>query len=398
MQMLVRSAQLERATRTGRFVAWVALFALLQIAVLEYLGWITLVGRPPAVAARLQHNDMGAVFFPADARNWAPFKLQRIADEQPEIIAIGNSRCGQLRSAMFRPYKFYNACLTAWTIPQLRELFDRITDVARPRVVLFSMDYFQFTKSYEVVEGKRAATFDFGFGEHIGGIGGLIGQSVYFGEAGLAALWDCLTDAHPKYPVEDLYMVGVQATRSRAGFRWDGSMLYQADDYATAKDQMRDILYGLIKGIRGAPHADEEQLIQMAGLAADARAKGIQLVGIQFPIYAPTVDFLDHDENYQPYAGAWRDFESAAMKKRFAEMGIIHLDLSRAAMTSNPENFIDAAHPSEAGMVAALIEASRNAEFTAVFPKLDIAGLKDDLGHASDYENHYHLYRSTFVK
>lgn len=379
-------------------MAWVVGCALLQIALLEYFGWATLEGRPPAAAARLQQDNMPVVFFPTDARNWAAFKLQRIADEQPEIIAIGNSRCSQLRSAMFMPYKFYNACLTAWTVSQLRDFLNRITEVSHPRVVIFSMDYFQLSNSYQRMEGRRAGTFRYGVAEHIGGIGSLIGQMFDPSGRGLKAVRECLAGSYPKHPREDLTMVGVQAARAVAGFRWDGSLIYQLAQYDTAKQVMLDFRNGLVNAIPGAPNADEEQLAQLAGMAADAKAKGVLLVGIQFPIFAPTVDFLDHNEEYRPYAGTWRDFESETMKRRFAEMGIIHVDLSRAAMSNDPENFVDTSHPSEAGMVAALIEASGNAGFNAALPQLDIAGLRDDLKRASDYVNHYHLYGSTFVK
>ncbi|MGJ4898392.1 MULTISPECIES: hypothetical protein [unclassified Bradyrhizobium] len=400
MQLSVSPNSEERTAgvRGRRFVAWVVVCALIQIALMEYLGWATLEGRPPAAAARLQQGNMPVVFFPTDARNWASFKLQRIADEQPEIIAIGNSRCSQLRSAMFMPYKFYNACLTAWTVSQLRDFLNRITEVSYPRVVIFSMDYFQLSNSYQRMEGKRAGTFRYGVEEHIGGIGSLIGQTIDSSGRGLEAAWECLAGRYPKHPREDLTMVGVTAARTGAGFRWDGSLIYQLAQYDAAKQVMLDFRNGLVNAIPGAPKADEEQLAQLAGMAADAEAKGILLVGIQFPIFAPTVDFLDHNEEYRPYAGAWRDFESETMKRRFTEMGIIHVDLSRAAMSKDPENFVDTSHPSEAGMVAALIEASGNAAFNAALPRLDITGLRGDLKRASDYVNHYHLYRSTFVK
>ncbi|BAM91498.1 hypothetical protein S58_55210 [Bradyrhizobium oligotrophicum S58] len=400
MQLSVTSTTQQQtgARRGRRFLAWVVGFALVQIALMEYLGWTTLEGRPPSAAARLQQGNMPVVFFPTDARNWAAFKLQRIADEQPEIIAIGNSRCSQLRSAMFTPYKFYNACLTAWTVSQLRDFLNRITEVSRPRVVIFSMDYFQLSNSYQRIEGKRAGAFRYNIGGHIGGIGSLIGQAMDTSGHGLEALWECLAGRYPQHPREDLTMVGVTAVRNGAGFRWDGSLIYQVAQYDDAKRVMLDLKNGLVNAIPGAPRADEEQLAELAGMAADAKAKGVLLVGIQFPIYAPTVDFLDHDEGYRPYAGTWRDFESEAMKKRFAEMGIVHIDLSRAVMSKDPENFVDTSHPSEAGMVAALIEASDTAGFAAALPRLDIPGLREDLGRANDYVNHYHLYRSTFVK
>jgi len=384
--------------RGGRFVAWVAGFALLQLSLLEYAGWATFEARPPAAAARIQQGNMSSVFFPTDARHWAPFKLQRIADEQPEIISIGNSRCGELRSAMFRPYKFYNACLSAWTVPQLRDYFNRITDVSHPQLVIFSMDYFQVSNSYQGIEAKRAAAFAYGFGGHTAGIASLLGLTFEPNGRGVANLWNCLTHNYPKHPREDLTMVGLTAARAAAGFRWDGSLVHQLPQYDAEKQARLDFKDGLLNAIPGAPHADEEQLAELAGMAADARAKGVLLMGIQFPIYAPTVDFLDHDEQYRPYAGAWRDFESAPLKKRFAEMGIIHVDLSHAAMNGDPENFLDTAHPSEAGMVAAMIEASGNSEFKAALPKLDVAGLKADLAGVSNYVEHYHLYKSTFVK
>jgi hypothetical protein len=64
----------------------------------------------------VQSGDANIVAEPFDLRYWAAMKIRRIAHDQPEVVSIGSSRSHGMGSAMFKPYRFYNASLTAWTL------------------------------------------------------------------------------------------------------------------------------------------------------------------------------------------------------------------------------------------------------------------------------------------
>src|SRR5579883_2645858 len=93
---------------------------LLVGAALELLAWR--IGETPSAAAASAWQD-GApnrIWRGGDGHSYLTYKLARIADLKPEIIALGPSRANAFRGNLFAPYSFYNAGLTTWTIDQDR--------------------------------------------------------------------------------------------------------------------------------------------------------------------------------------------------------------------------------------------------------------------------------------
>ena len=149
---VITSAPADRRRQAAAYLIVLALAFAIQgcafLGVIEWLGQASGATRLPRGLAAAQAVNPDLVVLPPDIRHWAALKLPRIAKEQPEIVLIGTSRANQARSAMFRPYAFYNASLTAWTIDQIRTMLDHVTRLAKPRVVIIGLDYFMFIDAY----------------------------------------------------------------------------------------------------------------------------------------------------------------------------------------------------------------------------------------------------------
>ena len=101
---------------------------------------------------------------------------------------------------------------------------------------------------------------------------------------------------------------------------------------------------------------------------------------------------LDSDESYHTSAGVWREFQSREMAQRLEELGISFFDLSRDPVTGEYRNFIDAAHPSERGMLISLISLCKDTKFTAVLPKLDPRRLEEKLVDADEQAEAFSIF------
>jgi len=98
------------------------------------------------------------------------------------------------------------------------------------------------------------------------------------------------------------------------------------------------------------------------------------------------------DQKYRQSSGVWREFQSDEMQGRFEKLGIAFFDLSRDPVTTEYRNFIDAAHPSERGMLVSLISLSKNAKFLSILPELDTRGLENDLARADGSNDAFTIY------
>ncbi|CCE00477.1 hypothetical protein [Bradyrhizobium sp. STM 3809] len=320
-------------------LAVVALFGL-SVAGLAYR--FDALTTPAQLAAR-QSDDPDSIILPADLRYNAAFKRARIAALAPDVIIIGSSRAGTLREAMFRPYRFYNAGFTAWTTQQLVDVFEHLTRGVRPRVVLVVLDYFMFTDAWDEAYGaQRAMVYD----------------PTRYVSFKLARLIRALPAPAP-----------FAEQRRPDGFRADGSYLYPQDFIDTARRTFQTA-QRLVESAPGAPRMSERQKQPLRQLEALARDRNVRLIAVQLPYVRAAVDFLDHDEAYRPYSGVWREFESAETAAWLHRLGIPFIDLAHADIADDPLDFIDAFHPSEAGMAKALDRLARHPDVQAALPDL----------------------------
>jgi hypothetical protein len=349
-----------------------------------------------AELAKKQAEDPHLVVLPPDLKYWGALKVARAAEEQPEVIFIGTSRCQEFRSAMLRPYKAFNACLAAWTLDQYADLLRRLLAVSHPKIVILELDYFLFTDVYaDGYQEARRMHYDQGIEMH---------QDVL---SDLAKTFvddpDRMFGAMPAYlfgrvsePYENFSLLGVQAIRNGVGFRYDGSFLLPAGFIAESAMYDRDVVGRFFVAFPGAPKIAPRQLDALRALARIGKENGVTLVGIQLPYLGTAVDYLDHNPSYHELAGVWREFEGDAMHAQLRELGIHFFDLARDPITADAHYFADPAHPGEAGILAGLIHLDQDPEFRAVFPALDAAALRRDYAVALEKGDYFRVYLNRF--
>lgn len=362
------------------------------LGVIEGIGQVSGGTVLPKSMAAAQAGNPDLVVLPPDIRHWAALKIPRIAHEQPEVLVIGTSRLNQVRSAMFKPYSFYNASLTAWTLDQIRAVLDHATRVAKPRVAIIGLDYFMFIDGYtRSFAQQRDMYYDNDMRIKYQLTLNLI-RSLYKYPDLRRQVADILGGQKPMGP-DGMQLLGLDAIRGQYGFRWDGSFVNQRGNeiYAPQRTSDRSILMDNFYS-PGAARIDDTQLAALDKLAALGRERGVMLVAVQFPMLKTVVDYLDADPSYHAQAGAWREFQSPVMAERFDRLGIPFFDLSRIPENADSRNFIDPAHTTESGTLAGIVHLLAEPRFTGIFPALENDRLRRDLQQAMDSGTFFHIY------
>lgn len=366
-----------------------------SIGALEYVGIESDSIRLPAVAGREQVRRPDSIVLPGDLRYWAAYKLPIIAEKSPEIVVVSSSRAGQMRSAMFKPYKAYNASFTAWNLDQMFQMVDHITKVSKPRAIIVEIDYFMFTDAYaKSVTEQRTMYFDnewrFRYDSFFNFIRLLTTRPTLLQSYVFPRLWGDEPER-----LDGMTLIGIDAMATQSGFRIDGSFRYPTGLIASAADQTKNNR-GLIESVPGAPHIDDRQMAALERLAALARERGVKLVAVQLPYLKASVDYLNNEPGYRPYAGVWREFESEAMSRKFEQLGIPFFDLCCVSFNDEASEFVDAIHLGERGMIQVFLKLAEDPRFRALFPALEVDRLKSDLDAARKSRNIFHVYGNRF--
>jgi hypothetical protein len=342
----------------------------------EWAGWRLGATVPLSTIAREQQDDHKLLWLGA-FKDYAPYKLERIKLVQPEILLVGSSRCGQARERVFRPYKTYNACLTAWPLDHVVDFIDRATAVSKPRVVIVALDYFLFgDRLANLWRTERKMDYWQGLGSHtrkLHDVADFARRENWSYEVLAAAL------TRTQYePIDDGRLVGTEAIRGRFGFRADGSMMIAPAYRDSSASALTDVS-GLMLSFYGAPHLSERGFKEIVRLSRLAKERGFTVVGIQFPILKSAADFLDTDEYYRPNAGPWHELGSSQTAERFAKLGIEFFDMSRDPLAVDSANFSDPIHPTERGILRTIISLLDHKNFSDLFPNIDKHELQRDL-------------------
>jgi hypothetical protein len=265
----------------------------------------------------------------------------------------------------------------------LEELFR----LHKPRVVIVDMDYFMFSEPYVKSVKERDMWFNAPLRYELDILPQILKEwrnnPSYFDQA-------FFDDPHRDL-AEPKHFLGFAALRGTNGFRKDGSYQHGQSTFDQSVEKLK-INEGILQAIPGAPKVSDIQLKKLSNLASLAKQNGVTLIGIQFPMWHDTVKVLDSDEHYHYYSGVWREFQSHEMQDRFEELGIAFFDLSRDPVTTEYRNFIDAAHPSERGMLVSILSLARNAKFSSILPELDSRSLENDLARADGKNDAFTIY------
>ena len=364
-----------------RYMAIVGVLFVITAAPLagfiEWAAWRLGVTVPLSTFAREQQGPDKALWLGA-FKDYAPYKLERIKLVQPEVLVVGSSRCGQARAQMFRPYKTYNACLTAWPLEHIVDFVDRAARVAKPRVVVVALDYFLFG-DFLAEAWRKERTMDFrqGLNSHRRKLHDVIdyaSRTHWNLDEFMASM------AQDQFePIDHNRLLGTEATRGQFGFRSDGSIFVAPAYRRIAAEQLAKGAENVTGSFPGAPHLSERQFKQIERLSQLASERGFTVVGVQFPILKVATDFMDTNQSYWQYSGLWRELRSQATAERFARFGIRFFDMSRDPLNADPGNFFDPAHPTERGVLRTIIDLLDRKDFRDLFPNIDKAALEEDL-------------------
>lgn len=310
--------------------------------------------KQPEELADLQIEHPNAIVLPFDIRYNLAFKIRRIETVTPDIAWFGTSRVGSAMAEMFKPLTFYNMSFTAWTTDQLAEAFDKATKRARPKVAIISLDYFLFTDRWEEQLREPRSM--------------IIGQPLRYLKSSLGNFaqqalknWSSLDAAQERF-------IGPQTMVTREGFRSDGSWLFTQEHIEQTIKQYRNVRF-LLDAIPGGSLVSERQKRPIEEIAALAKERNIKLIAVQLPYLHDAVDFLDRTAPTDRFYGVWHDFESQRTGAWLRSLGIEFVDLARSPLGADPENFIDAYHPSERGMAAFVRELMAHECFRSNYPQ-----------------------------
>jgi hypothetical protein len=305
---------------------------LLAFAWLEYVAWRIGETRSMRWEAAWQSAGPDREWRSGDARNFLTFKLARTELLKPEILVIGASRTAVIEGDMLRPYTFYNAGFSAWTLNQLHRAIELITASGyAPKAMIITFDYWMFSNGFDQKWTDR-------FYEE---------PNPHFDSLKLVAdqLWKT-SELLEHLQYTDRFQGNYAVVNANQSFRADGSLsgtpgLVFSDDPKRLAD---DGIHVGNTPVETGDAMDPRQIENFQRLVALAKAKHITLIGVQMPMYAKILD----DLNSNPQAGIWREFESPERARFFNDAGLIFFDFSNApGYSGKAHNFADSIHPTE---------------------------------------------------
>lgn len=310
--------------------ALLLLFSPLLLAgvLLEGLAWRIGETMPMSAVSSWQDGGADRIWRGGDGHSYLTYKLARVADLKPAVIALGPGRASAFRGGSFARYGFYNAGQTAWTFDQYRRFLELVTkDGYAPRALVFNLDYWMFASGFDHYWTDR---FDERPETHVANLLRVAGQLASAPADLLRRLPDT---AHER---------GLFAVLTGGGFNPDGSRLAapaSADPARLADDPTGAGVPPVIL----ADHVADEQLAEFNEFVAFAKSKNIALIGVQLPFYAKILDGLDDN----PDAGIWREFEGADWQQQhIAAAGVTFFDFANLPeYRDKPEYFADSIDP-----------------------------------------------------
>ena len=337
---------------------------------------------PFSQAARMQQADPEMLWKGYRDVEDARYKLACLDVARPEILVMGESRMGQVRRQMFAPYSFYNMARLAYAMRTYSDLVRRFPADYHPRVIVFTLDFFQFSPRFTAERAEAMPDF-----------------ASTRREAWLNAFRDVLAEL-PKHPSllfagrhDPKYgrpILGLQAWLNSYGFRQDGSEhLAKQWMEKVADPHMGEDPDAAQKVFFDAPEMGADEMARFEEFTALCREKGIALVGVQMPMYRPMIRRLETDPRY----GVLADFRKHLADGWFARQGVLAFDyLDMPGYSDDPRYFWDPIHPNEPAILAALAKAEADPRVQALLPRLDATAIQASLEADKKSDQHIYLY------
>lgn len=403
-------AELTVSTFLGRLLCVTVFPTVLAVGLMACLMLRLGGGLSATAIARMQGDDRELAWV-GPLQFYSGIKMARLKLIEPEVVVIGASRVGQIRSAMFRPYRFYNASMVGWGLERLYRVLDEISLNTPPKVVIMSIDYFMFSSGYEAqwryTEDKMP--LDFGMNEVISVGVKSLGRSILKAPYSAAAItFERLRNGPidaPDAQLDGLRMFGQFTDSALTVFRYDGSMRYFPTYLSKGEDLRKHIetVLSLVATGTGAG-IDPKQMAAMNRIADLARSRGIVLVGVQMPLSRAAVKVLDGNADYLAGEtnfpardrGVWRDFESEQMRKTLKGMGIEFFDCARHPEINDLHQFVDNAHSGEYLALACVIDVLKSPNLRNLLPRIDVDSLLIAKDKALEDRNYFEVFRNEF--
>ncbi|MGB8629837.1 MAG: hypothetical protein WCD69_10655 [Xanthobacteraceae bacterium] len=381
-----------------RLVIVVGVPILQAMAAGEIVFWRLADGFIPDAIARRLHDRPDEAWIGSEAL-YPAIKVAGAQLARPDVLALGASREGQFRSAMFKPYSFYNAGMAYWSFARLLDMLKLISARRQPRVIIVSIDYLNFqNREVERRDAMEAGTL--------------------LQCPARCANWDALNwlpYVLKIHPLDTAMSVGKQMIGLPAGefdafklfglttvpdenaFLHDGSMHYLADYIANAPAPVTSALLHALAEFDKSDQLNAGQLGQLRDLAQYARRHGIAVIGVQLPfdlrrleLSRPTGDNTGNPDSI------WRIFERSETRDLIESMGITFVDLTGLPEAANSQAFVDAFHPGEYLVLASLIAMLKDPRIGKLLPDIDLGALEKRKIVAESARNYFNVYGHEF--
>jgi hypothetical protein len=338
-----------------------------------------------SVVNRFQTAGAALLYGPKFSHRTYRLKVEGTAAVKPEILVIGSSRTNQWRSAMFRPYRFYNGGNSVNTQKSYQRFLEEI-GLPKPKVVIFSLDFFSLDDTWDSQYQNLA--YDDGMD---------IGSPLYLKV--LRSLMDAAAESPRKLivtkePIYSVSALGLNAAQRGGGFRVDGSYQYGPPLSLYKKngewdieetDSLERIRLGKAPFVFG-DKLSKERLRELEDFAAYAKANGITLIGITMPLYPTTLQSLGRS----PRHNNWRYFNSDTMANWINKQGILYFNFSRIeTFGGRAEEFVDAFHPSEPAYLRIFLTMMKDARMREIFKDISVSDIENRLVKATPLEAYY---------
>ena len=353
-----------RLIRVVFLVVAVPLFAMVLIC--EAVAWHLGEDLSPEEGARLQAADPHLLWDSLNLDTHYRFKLARVEQVKPEVLAIGQSRMANLRSEMFAPYRFYNMFRPSWPFGVYTEMLNRIPPEDSPQVIILTMDFFMFNPEYShyyyadpSANSDKVRLYD---------------RVNLVRKTFIALARDpLLLFASRQNSVRGIPTIGVLPNFLGTGYRADGSGPSklrtgpkQPVDYLAAVKWGHDPTFDPCAAMAPSEMAHLEEFAQAA------HARGISLIAIQMPIFGPVLRAYEND----PHFGILADYRKHIADGTFDKLGIVALDYSDfPPYTRDSRYFNDAVHPTEVLVGEVVLKMSEDPRVKALLPNWDTSDL-----------------------
>ena len=354
-----------RVARVVFLVVVVPLTAM--VLVCEAVAWNLGEGVSPEEGARLQASDPRLLWDSLNLDTHYRFKLARVEQVKPEVMALGQSRLGHLRGEMFAPYRFYNLFRYSWPFGVDTEMLNRIPKEDTPRVIILSLDFFMFSPGYAkyYYTDPSANTDQVRIYDRVN----LVRKTF------IALARDpLLLFASRQHSVRGGPTIGLLPNFIGTGYRADGSA---PSKVRTGPKEKVDLL----KGVKwnNDPSFDycdamaPSEVAQLETFARTAHDRGIAVIAIQMPLSAPLLHAYEDD----PRFGILADFRKHLADGYFDRLGLIALDYSAfPPYTNDSRYFNDALHPTEVLAGAVVLKMASDPRVRALLPNFDTSDLQ----------------------